>query len=78
MSLHAAVLHPQHKLSYFNDLKWPQEWIKTAQALVREEFDNGYAAQFGAIKSTEPPQEALVRFSPPSSLPVINHTVVIS
>ncbi|OJA08716.1 hypothetical protein AZE42_07093 [Rhizopogon vesiculosus] len=37
------VLHPQHKLSYFNKAaQWEDDWIKTAEQLVREEFERSY------------------------------------
>jgi hypothetical protein len=36
------VLHPRHKLSYFKTAGWEDEWIKTAEALVRDEFERSY------------------------------------
>ncbi|OAX34892.1 hypothetical protein K503DRAFT_858939 [Rhizopogon vinicolor AM-OR11-026] len=39
----SMVLHPQHKLSYFNKAaQWEDDWIKTAEQLVREEFERLY------------------------------------
>ncbi|KIK33084.1 hypothetical protein CY34DRAFT_31394, partial [Suillus luteus UH-Slu-Lm8-n1] len=38
----AMVLHPQHKLSYFKAAHWLDEWIQTADQLVREEFECSY------------------------------------
>ncbi|KAJ8582620.1 hypothetical protein M405DRAFT_690829, partial [Rhizopogon salebrosus TDB-379] len=38
----AMVLHPHHKLSYFKTAGWEDEWIKTAEALVRDEFERSY------------------------------------
>lgn len=32
------MLHPRHKLQYFADAKWQEEWIRTAEKLVRSEF----------------------------------------
>ncbi|KAF8236000.1 hypothetical protein L208DRAFT_1253524 [Tricholoma matsutake] len=32
------VLHPQLKLKYFQQHGWSQDWISTAEAIVREEF----------------------------------------
>ena len=32
------ILHPQMKLKYFQHHKWSQEWIDTAEAILREEF----------------------------------------
>ncbi|KIK35165.1 hypothetical protein CY34DRAFT_96601 [Suillus luteus UH-Slu-Lm8-n1] len=34
----AMVLHPRHKLSYFQSAGWQQDWIDTAEDLVRTEF----------------------------------------
>ena len=39
----SLVLHPRHKLQYFKNAGWSDEWIVTAKALVREEFDRSYA-----------------------------------
>lgn len=38
-----AVLHPWHKLEYFKQAKWEQDWIDTALDLVREMYDSSYA-----------------------------------
>jgi hypothetical protein len=40
---HIIVLHPCHKLSYFKNAGWTEEWINTAEHLVREEFDRSYS-----------------------------------
>jgi hypothetical protein len=32
------VFHPQLKLKYFQQRSWAQDWISTAEAIVREEF----------------------------------------
>jgi hypothetical protein len=34
-----AVLHPQLKLKYFQQHGWTKDWIKTAEGIVREEFE---------------------------------------
>ena len=34
-----SVLHPRHKLNYFKNAKWEDDWIETARQLVRDEFD---------------------------------------
>ena len=36
---YSVVLHPRHKLHYFKMARWEDSWIKTAHAIVREEFD---------------------------------------
>ena len=33
-----VVLHPKHKLKYFEKQKWEEDWVKTAEEIVREEF----------------------------------------
>jgi Ni,Fe-hydrogenase I cytochrome b subunit len=35
---YCLVLHPQMKLKYFQQHKWPKAWIDTAKEIVREEF----------------------------------------
>jgi hypothetical protein len=36
------VLHPRHKLSYFKNAGWEDEWVETAEALVRDEYKHSY------------------------------------
>jgi hypothetical protein len=40
---HDIVLHPRHKLHYFKAAGWEQEWIDTAEEIVRNEFKQNYA-----------------------------------
>jgi len=40
-----AVLHPRHKLAYFKNAGWEDEWIKTAECIVREEYECSYACR---------------------------------
>ncbi|KAF8152405.1 hypothetical protein B0H34DRAFT_755232 [Crassisporium funariophilum] len=35
----AMVLQPRHKLQYFKTAGWEDNWIETAQTIVRKEFD---------------------------------------
>ena len=37
------VLHPRHKLTYFEKAKWESDWIKAATQLIRAEFDISYS-----------------------------------
>jgi hypothetical protein len=37
------VLHPSHKIDYFKQADWKEEWQKTAVEIVREEFERVYA-----------------------------------
>jgi hypothetical protein len=36
------VLHPQHKLQYFKNANWEQEWIEAAKLIVWTEFKCSY------------------------------------
>jgi hypothetical protein len=38
-----AVLHPSHKLAYFAQAGWPDEWCATAEEIVQGEFERAYA-----------------------------------
>ncbi|KAF8232401.1 hypothetical protein L208DRAFT_1272385, partial [Tricholoma matsutake] len=35
----AMVLHPHHKLKYFEKANWEQDWIDTAWELVCDRFE---------------------------------------
>ena len=37
-----VVLHPQHKLEYFRNAGWEQEWINGAEKIVRAEYKRSY------------------------------------
>lgn len=39
----SIVLHPGHKMRYFEDARWPAQWLKNAREMVREEYDDHYA-----------------------------------
>ncbi|KAJ3513591.1 hypothetical protein NLJ89_g2860 [Agrocybe chaxingu] len=39
----AMVLHPCHKLVYFKNAGWEEEWINTTRDIVRAEYDHTYA-----------------------------------
>jgi hypothetical protein len=36
------VLHPRYKSTYFIKAKWPQNWISTAEDLLREHWEKDY------------------------------------
>lgn len=38
-----VVLHPSHKLAYFAQAGWDDEWRATAEDIVRAEFERAYA-----------------------------------
>ena len=52
------VLHPRHKLKYFENAGWEEDWINTARQIVRDEFDRTYA--FMDIEVDEGRSEAKV------------------
>lgn len=37
-----SVLHPQHKLEYFEKAGWEDAWVKRAEKIVRKEFERSY------------------------------------
>ena len=41
--LQITVLHPRHKLQYFKNAGWEDEWVEAARNIVRDEFDRTYA-----------------------------------
>jgi hypothetical protein len=38
-----VVLHPSHKLAYFAQARWDNDWHATAEQIVRAEFERAYA-----------------------------------
>ena len=38
------VLHPRHKLTYFENAGWEDEWVDRAKEIVRDEFDKSYGS----------------------------------
>lgn len=42
MSGALTVLHPRHKLVYFRNAKWSEEWIRTAEEIVRTVYELDY------------------------------------
>ncbi|TFK60875.1 hypothetical protein BDN72DRAFT_494535 [Pluteus cervinus] len=41
----AMVLHPRHKLNYFREHGWDDDWIKEAGRLFREDYAVNYAGE---------------------------------
>jgi hypothetical protein len=41
----AMILHPGMKSEYFKQQEWPDSWIETAEALVRDEYASVYKKQ---------------------------------
>jgi hypothetical protein len=54
------ILHPYHKLSYFQHAGWTPEWIVSEKKIVQDEFDHSYCFQddivsaIGPIETNEP------------------------
>lgn len=42
MSGALTVLHPRHKLVYFRNAKWLEEWIRTAEEIVHTVYELDY------------------------------------
>jgi hypothetical protein len=38
------VLHPRHKLQYFKNAGWEDDWIERAEEIVRTQFDLSYGS----------------------------------
>jgi len=60
------VLHPRHKLTYFKNQDWPQDWINTALEIVREEFNRRYRADVELVEKeadTEASEEVSSRYN---------------
>lgn len=38
-----VVLHPCHKLAYFKHTKWEDNWVESAETLVRETYECSYS-----------------------------------
>lgn len=51
--LNSSVLHPRHKLEYFKSAGWEDEWIITAKAIVRTEYERCYEADETEDVSTD-------------------------
>ena len=48
LTAHHLVLNPQYKQSYFRNQKWPAEWIKTAEDILRDHWTTYYKPQIEA------------------------------
>ena len=57
-----TVLHPHHKLQYFEKAGWEEDWIKTSCEIVRTEFDQTYAFMDVEEHSVPPPAPSVSLF----------------
>ena len=79
----SLVLHPHHKLKYFENAGWEEDWVDTARQIVRDEFDRTYAFMDIEVDEDKDKLEANVRvvfFFPISLLTIIillaNHSTL--
>jgi hypothetical protein len=61
-----TVLHPRHKLKYFERAGWEHGWIDTAEEIVRDVFKQSYSTlrAFGIHEDIPAPinEQAKVHF----------------
>lgn len=57
------VLHPKYKLKYFEKQNWEEDWIKTAEEIVREEFKKNYEEYLPRKSKTSQSYKKKVRIS---------------
>jgi hypothetical protein len=50
-----SVLHPRHKLQYFRNAGWDDDWVETAHEMVRDIFDNAYKSLPGVNSKPDKP-----------------------
>lgn len=43
------MLHPSHKLEYFKEHGWSEEWVDTAKEITQDEFKRKYAKHAEAL-----------------------------
>ena len=55
------VLHPKHKLRYFEKQNWEENWIKTAEEIVQEEFKQNYEEYLPRKQKTSQSQSSSKR-----------------
>ncbi|KAF8416999.1 hypothetical protein L210DRAFT_3428716, partial [Boletus edulis BED1] len=55
----AMILHPRHKLEYFKDANWADDWVDTAERLVWQQFENLYASNTTDFKAPNSDIEVL-------------------
>ncbi len=65
------VLHPQHKLNYFKNTGWKDEWIERAKEIVRMEFNKFYGS-LDASWSSQLSKPKVCAFGSPPDLKVLH------
>ena len=61
------MLHPKYKLSYFRAKKWPEEWVKAAKTVLREQWLTNYNANNSSEPSSQS-SSSVSCFSSPTPL----------
>jgi hypothetical protein len=61
------VLHPRHKLEYFQAHKWEDGWIETARKITEDEYKCSYIDLDVDTPEYEVPQPAAKKVSPSSN-----------
>ena len=62
IQISTTVLHPRHKLQYFEKAGWEEDWSKTSREIVRTEFDQTYAFMDVEEDSVPPPASSVIFF----------------
>ncbi|TFY67078.1 hypothetical protein EVJ58_g1873 [Rhodofomes roseus] len=74
----AMVLHPRYKLRYFENARWQEGWINTAEELVRDEYADWrsrHAAMMKEIKKSKNIFDNLPALAPPKPAKVADELV---
>lgn len=50
------VLHPRHKLKYFENAGWQDEWITRAEQIVRTQFEASYGSMDTSWATSRQPE----------------------
>ncbi|KAG1836175.1 hypothetical protein DFJ58DRAFT_669916 [Suillus subalutaceus] len=63
------ILHPRHKLSYFERANWGEDWIETALSLVRDKYSHSYSTS----NNTEGETDEMVNLFENKSSSMVSH-----
>jgi hypothetical protein len=70
------VLHPAHKLKYFEQVGWDPLWIETAHTIVEEEYERSYAhinvVYMSPVPNTTAPSLSIVSDNIFDNLPILS------
>ncbi len=71
-----VVLHPRHKLKYFEHAGWEPEWIAATKDIIQVEFNHLYAAQVEIVKKNQ--DDGDVEMSGVGSLNIFDNLLALS